>query len=835
MATKLATLLAAMTVGLLWALPTAAMTPRIWSPEAVGRQTAEVAAGTSFAKLEAFGRAALATPGEAGLDRLNHVAWLFLNQSEFDRFNYWNSQLLSRATAQNNARYTKVSEINALRARFDGGDQAAGETVKRLAGEYTDWFARAHAKSTAAYILIIQKQIGPALRLIYEADAEIPDHEALSGTAHGGVWESLGLALIDLHDLKGAATAFGRQQFEFMPKDYPRPDFDGVYNMAKLAADLGETDLATALASSHHRLTQRLGLKGLNVWDAGLCARVAETRHEPVAVLGCLAPLGEPLKDATFLAPQLLQERAVARARTGDLDGARRDWARLKTLQASKKWSDSKFPRMKEVEGEVLLAEGHPAQAFAALKAYTELQARTSARNYSDGIGQLTAEMGKQLGARAAQLATARRYGELQRQTIQSQHMAQWVWGVVVVVVLGLLGWQLQASRALRLARRSAESASRAKSEFLANMSHEIRTPLNGVVAAADMLSRANLPKAQGELIGLIQTSADTLQRLLSDILDLARIESGKLTLEAAPFQLGETCRSVAELWKLRCDEKGLALVLSIARDWDTQVMGDEVRIRQVLNNFLSNAIKFTDRGRIELSIENAGEGMVRLRVTDSGVGFESNQKALVLQRFQQADATITRRYGGTGLGLSICCELARMMGGTLDCEAAPGKGASFWVDIPLQRRSEADARSGDAEPAMIDRPLRILAADDHPTNRRILELMLDGQAEVICVDNGLEALELLKSGPSFDLVLMDMQMPVMDGLTAVRAIRADEAGVGAPRLPVIMLTANAMPEHVAEAQACGADLHLAKPFTAETLFGAIGEVLASDELRDAA
>lgn len=175
------------------------------------------------------------------------------------------------------------------------------------------------------------------------------------------------------------------------------------------------------------------------------------------------------------------------------------------------------------------------------------------------------------------------------------------------------------------------------------------------------------------------------------------------------------------------------------------------------------------------------------------------------------------------------------MMGGALDCDASPGHGASFWVDIPLERTTApvavADSQVGPA----IDRLLRILAADDHPTNRRILQLMLEGQSDLVCVENGQEALDRLAQGPNFDLVLMDMQMPVMDGLTAVRRIRLLEASTGAARVPIIMLTANAMPEHIAEAEACGADLHLGKPFTAEALFAAIGEAFAATERYEAA
>ena len=214
----------------------------------------------------------------------------------------------------------------------------------------------------------------------------------------------------------------------------------------------------------------------------------------------------------------------------------------------------------------------------------------------------------------------------------------------------------------LRRARQNAEAANRAKSEFLANMSHEIRTPLNGVVAVADMLARANLAEREREMVEIIRSSGDTLQRLLSDVLDLARIESGKITIESAPFHVGEMVRGVAALSQLRCEEKGVLLKVAVAPDLDGLVTGDMVRVRQVVTNFLSNAVKFTEAGSIHVVVERTESGMARFTVVDTGVGFDPANKGRVMGRFQQADSSITRRFGGTGLGLAICCELATLM-----------------------------------------------------------------------------------------------------------------------------------------------------------------------------
>ena len=381
-------------------------------------------------------------------------------------------------------------------------------------------------------------------------------------------------------------------------------------------------------------------------------------------------------------------------------------------------------------------------------------------------------------------------------------------------------------------ARLRAETSSKAKSDFLANMSHEIRTPLNGVVAVADMLAKSNLPAKEKGMAEIIRASGDTLQRLLSDILDMARIESGKITIETASFHAGDMLRTVAGLSELKCSEKGVRLKLDISADIDEMVVGDMVRVRQVVTNLLSNAVKFTDAGEVRLLAERVADGRARFTVIDTGVGFAMADKGKVLGRFEQADSSITRRFGGTGLGLSICCDLARLMGGSVDCDSEPGVGSRFWIELPLEGcRGEAsliaelDTTANGASGA----PLRVLVADDHPTNRQVLQLMLDGMADLTCVEDGAQAVEAYRTG-SFELVLMDMQMPVMDGLTALHEIRRYEEQMALARTPAIMLTANALPEHVASAAAAGADLHLSKPFTTAGLFEAIEEALSADE-----
>jgi signal transduction histidine kinase/ActR/RegA family two-component response regulator len=388
---------------------------------------------------------------------------------------------------------------------------------------------------------------------------------------------------------------------------------------------------------------------------------------------------------------------------------------------------------------------------------------------------------------------------------------------------------------ALTEARDAAEAATVAKSQFLANMSHEIRTPLNGVVGVVDALSRTPLDGRQREMVELVRSSGQTLERLLSDVLDISRIESGKLEIETRPFDLNAAVHAVASLMALRAQEKGVAFVVEMEVGDDVWVVGDEVRIKQILTNLISNAVKFTDGGEVRLHGEGIGGDAYRFTVTDTGVGFDASRKDQIFGRFQQADSSITRRFGGSGLGLAISGELATLMGGVLDCESVLGEGSRFWVSLPLERCAKpvSEVRDSARNPAD-ERLIRVLLADDHPVNRRVVQMILEGaEVDLVAVEDGLQAVETFALG-GFDLVLMDMQMPVMDGLSATRAIRAHEAAHSRHPTPIVMLTANAGREYVEAAAQAGADAHLAKPISAEALLQLIADVAAEGAVQDA-
>ena len=403
-----------------------------------------------------------------------------------------------------------------------------------------------------------------------------------------------------------------------------------------------------------------------------------------------------------------------------------------------------------------------------------------------------------------------------------------------VVGAIRNIDHEKRAEAELRQAKEAAEAASRAKSEFLANMSHEIRTPLNGVMGVAGALAKTSLSPAQAEMVGLIESSAQTLQALLTDILDLARIEAGRMEIKAEPFDLALSVEACCALFEPTAAAKGLDFALSIAPTARGAFKGDAVRLRQVLCNLLSNAIKFTSQGSVSLTVEaepRGGGAAFAFEVRDSGIGFDEETKARLFERFEQADGSITRRFGGTGLGLAISRSLAEAMGGHLSADATPGEGACFRLKLDLDR-AQASPDAGEAKTdAGAQGDLsgrRILLAEDHATNRRVVELILGAAGvELTCVEDGAQAVDAALREP-FDLVLMDMQMPVMDGLTAISRIRAAQAGRGLPRTPILTLTANAMPEHAAASLTAGADGHVTKPITADALLLAVQAALVA-------
>ncbi len=403
-------------------------------------------------------------------------------------------------------------------------------------------------------------------------------------------------------------------------------------------------------------------------------------------------------------------------------------------------------------------------------------------------------------------------------------------------VFIGRLAQSLaRESQALRSALGAAQAASRAKSSFLAVTSHEIRTPLNGVLGMAQAMANDDLSDVQRERVGVISQAGNALLDTLNDILDLSKIEAGKLDLESAPFDLEAVTGSAVGAFSASALAKGLEFSLYVDERARGTFEGDAARLRQVLCNLLSNAVKFTEAGSVGVGVTANALG-VRISVSDTGPGVPDSFAERLFEKFTQADASTTRRFGGTGLGLAICRELCEAMGGCITVSNGVETGATFVVDLPLARSQQtapaalalAPAPSEGAAPE--NRPLRALAAEDNAVNQLVLRTLLDQigiEAEIVV--DGIEAVAAWEKG-DFDLVLMDIQMPRMDGPTATRAIREREAVTGRQRTPIIALTANVMRHQVDEYAAAGMDAFVAKPIAITELFAAIAECVGGHE-----
>lgn len=411
--------------------------------------------------------------------------------------------------------------------------------------------------------------------------------------------------------------------------------------------------------------------------------------------------------------------------------------------------------------------------------------------------------------------------------------------GYELGLVIQCIFFSLAASEKIKLYREQslrsqteaavATAQNDAKSEFLAHMSHEIRTPMNGILGIVELLSNTQLDKTQRRYTGILKSSSHVLLTILNDVLDYSKLKAGKLNTEVISFSPAEIIGNVAALYQQAANEKSLALEYHIPESVPAHVMGDPTRLQQVLSNLTSNAIKFTHEGRINIAVIPQGDpelGIYRFEVADTGVGLTEENMGKVFESFTQADGSITRQYGGTGLGLSISKQLVQIMGGEIGVETIPSGGTRFWFTLPLPTDSQRapEPEKGHQTEAALD-GLHVLIVEDNVVNQVITcEMLKDLNVSSETVENGLLACELLESGRNFDIILMDCEMPVMDGFSATERIIAWERDSGTPHTPIVAMTAHAVEQYQQRCLEVGMDAHLSKPTQPEALARALRE-----------
>lgn len=503
-------------------------------------------------------------------------------------------------------------------------------------------------------------------------------------------------------------------------------------------------------------------------------------------------------------------------------------WSRLEVARATHYGDSTAFPDLID-DVEAYLYE-HEAQLFAG-KAPDPARLRAMADSLSDLTIRSRKLWSNNFGT---QNPASRVVPGLDRPAVSSGTMmiAAVLISMLMLYVIAEVYFASRGQKREKELRLAAAEASEAKSRFLANVSHEIRTPLNGILGMATELAETELTEEQAQCLHVIDQSGGVLLSTINDVLDLSRIEAGRLEVEVHPFVLRDIVEGACALYSARAREKGLRLELLIQENLPKVLLGDGRRIRQVLHNLIANAVKFTEQGSVTIRVRpELGGGRLSIAVQDSGPGIPRDAQERIFDPFAQADASVTRRHGGSGLGLAISRQLCVSMGGSLNLVSRPGHGATFFVDLPLVAAPEDAVERGQRSKirAVPLDGMRLLVADDNATNRLVLDRFLKpSRAEIDFVTNGQEALDLARSH-AYAAILMDVQMPVMDGIAAIEAIRRLEADGKRPPSFIVAVTANVLVHQVKEYLEKGADEVLPKPVSKQALLSLLAERLTRD------
>ncbi|WP_461342804.1 ATP-binding protein [Brevundimonas sp. GN22] len=768
---------------------------------------------TSVAELERFGLAASREPTRENLGRLQHVIAVTLGQREVEHAVIWNARLKDLATRAGDADYLAAIEINDYAIRLIRDRDVSLEQLDALVARQKSWLPRALAKGLKTHAMIDEGQAAAAIVYLHEALREVPTAKAGEAGIAAMLWRQAALAHSQLDDVAGFLKTIQTSERLMADTGYPWPDYEPMFNLSMALGYVGRHDAALQVYGVYDELARKDGSLMPQSMSGLLCSYIASARDDWAGVLKCYEPFGPDLAVPRQLQNLMRVRRVIAYSRTGQVALARRD---INALRAGLDTGQVKMsPIIQRAEAEYMIASGDYARGVPALRDYHVSEFRRAAQASSEVMSSIVGDLSTQLEHERSQ------------SIVLEETISRLIWMFAAVAVLGvgllvLLFRQRRLSRELKLANDREKELHARRTQFFADVSHEIRTPLNGVVAMADALRKEQLPPDVAEKVRLIATSSETLNRLLSDVLDNAKMDAGQLTIETEVFDLVRVVKDVEALWRSKAEAKGLKLALQMDAGDSYWVRGDSVRVSEVLNNLISNALKFTPQGRILVSTVRLPHERCLFVVTDTGIGFEGASDGRVFQPYRQADTSISRKFGGTGLGLSISSKLVEMMGGRLNASSKPGAGSQFWFELPLPEAERPSVEDVALQPVTKPDVLRVLITDDNPTNRTILGMLLGGDDYVLhYAVNGQEAVDLA-AAVDFDVILMDVQMPVMDGLEAIRRIRAGDRSSGQRQAAIVIFSASDSAEDLKSGMEAGADCHVSKPIVLDRLLEAM-------------
>jgi signal transduction histidine kinase/ActR/RegA family two-component response regulator len=759
--------------------------------------------------IEHLGRRALKQHGDKRLYGLWSVLYAYKSNQVQPQFDEWSRRVRRLAEDEQDAELAALVDLLQMAYRHEtGGFRAFTDADWSRFLDHSGPNIRMMAAVERIRSLGRSGQWADASRLAAEATGQLERRGAIARPLLAEMHQVHSYTLSYIGDKEGALDHMSQAARLDEGNAFYMRKVERMYDIAYTAAEVGELDAAEHFAGVHHNMTQAIA---------------------------------HPTNRLTGLSLRL---RAQARAELGDATAARADLEALRAVSVDRLERDPQAELL--LSAYIALAEHRGEDAFRLLDQWRRQDHEKTQAALSRNGAQMASALETELKSKRDESKRLTAEVELNRRLARASIIIAMLLGVLV---LGGVAWGVylrRASERLKEARGRAETANEAKSAFLAVMSHELRTPLNGMLGMAQVLRSGSLDVRQREQVELMIDSGDTLLVLLNDILDLSKIEAGKLEIAPTAGDLVGVCARLVGGYQPTAREKGVELTFTLAGEPPPMLLFDAVRVRQCLANLLSNALKFTVVGRVDVTLAwrpdpQTGRTAVSLTVRDTGIGMSPATLSKLFGAFTQADASTTRTFGGTGLGLNITRRLAELMDGEILVDSREGVGSRFTLgfQVDVAAGSATDGVAPAFGVANEDEPTRsplqgrrVLVVDDHPVNRRVIKLFLAPfECDLVEVENGRDALDALEA-ETFDLVLMDVNMPVMDGLEATRRLRRDPRWAD---LPVIALTADVMRTQIDTCLEAGMDAHIAKPIDLRDLLSVLVQVLDKRGLAPAA